>query len=174
MRASRTRQNEIAGSSPAAGMTGLVLGLDGRNTTRGRGPWRGHRCLRLATVAEQPNIVAFAAHSPLGGSKFVSHGRSSMRIVLQPAAGIADGGTHASAVCDEISTRSEERPHAPSTGQHPCPRPENGIAGISAPGAQSHRHGAQILETFVNKVLELEIAGMADKALPGLRHETGV
>jgi hypothetical protein len=49
-----------------------------------------------------------------------------------------------------------------------------GLRALVPPGAQSHRHGAQILETFVNKVLELEMAGMADKALPGLRHETGV
>jgi hypothetical protein len=174
MRASRTRQNEITGSGPAAGMTGLVLGLDGRNTTRGRGPLRGHCCLRLATIAEQPNIVAFAAHSPLGGSKFVSHGRSSMRIVLQPAAGIADGGTHASAVCDEISTRSEERPHALQQGNIHARGRRMGLRALAPPGAQSHRHGAQILETFVNKVLELEMAGMADQALPGLRHETGV
>ena len=48
-----------------------------------------------------------------------------------------------------------------------------GLRALVPPGAQSHRHGAQILETFVNKVLELEIGGMADKALAGLRDETG-
>jgi len=92
-------------------MTGLVLGHDGRNTTRGRGPLRGHR-FGFATVAEQLKIVAFAAHSAFGGSKFVGHGLSSVMSVLEPAVGIADDGTHAtasSAVCDEIPTCSEER-----------------------------------------------------------------
>ena len=94
-------------------MTGLVPGHDGRNTTRtrGRGPLRGRR-LGLATVAEQLNIVAFATHSSLGGSKFVGHGLSSMTIVLEPAVGIAEGAGHAtapSAVCDEIPTCSEGR-----------------------------------------------------------------
>ena len=49
-----------------------------------------------------------------------------------------------------------------------------GLPALGPPGAQSHRHGAQILETFVNKILELEMSVMADKALPGLRHETVV
>jgi hypothetical protein len=92
-------------------MTGLVLGRDGRDTTRGRGPLRGRR-LGLAAVAEQLNIVAFAAHSPLGGSEFVGQGLSSVMSVLEPVVGIADDGTHAtapSAVCDEIPTCSEER-----------------------------------------------------------------
>ena len=90
-------------------MTGLALGHDGRNATRSRGPLRAHR-LGLATVAEQLKIVAFAAHSPLGGSEFVGQGLSSVMSVLEPAVGIADDGTHAtapSAVC--VPTCSQGR-----------------------------------------------------------------
>jgi hypothetical protein len=62
------------------------------------------RSLGFATVAEQLKIVAFAAHSPLGGSKFVGQGLSSVMSVLELAVGIVDDRTHAtapSAVCDD-------------------------------------------------------------------------
>jgi hypothetical protein len=116
-------------------MTGLVLGHDGRNTTRGRGPLRGRR-FGLATVAEQLNIVAFAAHSALGGSKFVGQGLSSMIIVLEPAVRLADDGTHASgpaAVCDEIPTCSEERAACAFKEATSMPEAGNVIARTNAP-----------------------------------------